>query len=60
MVELYKGSTSLDYIMNDLTYKEALLLRKVRVDRLKKERDDMEAERKRQEAQQRRDMITRK
>ncbi|MMZ42259.1 hypothetical protein D3C75_1139360 [compost metagenome] len=59
MVELYKGSAPLDYIMNDLTYKEALLLRKVRVDRLKKERDEMEAERKRQEAQQRRDAITR-
>jgi hypothetical protein len=59
MVELYKGSATLDYIMNDLTYKEALLLRKVRIDRLKKERDEMEAERKRQEAQHRRDAITR-
>jgi hypothetical protein len=46
MLELFKGQLDLDKIKYDLPYKEALLLREVRMDRLKKEKEDLEKERK--------------
>lgn len=61
MLELFKGQLELDKIMHEMPYKEALLLRDVRLERLKKEREDIEKEReaevKKQQAEQARNKI---
>jgi hypothetical protein len=46
MLELFKGQLDFDDIKYNMPYKEALLLRDVRVERLKKEREELEKERK--------------
>jgi len=45
MLELYKGQMSYDEIKNKLVYKEAIALRQVRIERLEKERKELEKER---------------
>jgi hypothetical protein len=45
MLELYKGQLTYDEIKNKLVYKEAIALRQVRIDRLEKERKELEKER---------------
>jgi hypothetical protein len=45
MLELFKGQLEFDKIKYDMSYKEALLLRDVRVERLKNEREEIERER---------------
>lgn len=57
MLELYKGQLSYADLFKNLSYREALYLRDARVDRLKKEREEMERERKELEAKQRREAI---
>lgn len=49
MLELYKGQLSRQDIEYNLSYRELLLYRDVRYERLTKEREAMEAERKKQE-----------
>jgi len=46
MLELFKGQIPLDELKHNLSYKEALLLRDARVERLNKEREELERERK--------------
>lgn len=50
-MELFKGQVSEEYLFHTLTYKEALLLRDRRLERLKREKEHMEEERKKAEAQ---------
>jgi hypothetical protein len=45
MLELFKGQMTLEEIQYKLPYKEALLLRDVRIERLKSERDELDKER---------------
>lgn len=45
MLELFKGQLTLEEIQYKMPYKEALLLRDVRIERLKAEREEMEKER---------------
>jgi len=45
MLELFKGQLDIDYIKYGMSYKEALLLRDTRVERLKKEREEIEKDR---------------
>jgi F0F1-type ATP synthase epsilon subunit len=45
MLELFKGQLTLDDVKHGLTYKEAITLRKVRIERLKKEKEELERER---------------
>lgn len=45
MLELYKGQLDVDSIMHNKPYKEVLLLRDVRIERLKREKDELEKER---------------
>lgn len=45
MLELYNGQLDLDKIMYEMPYKEALLLRDVRIERKKREREELEKER---------------
>jgi hypothetical protein len=45
MLELYKGQIAINDIKYNMSYKEALLLREVRVNRLQKEREEIERER---------------
>ena len=45
MLELFKGQLSLDDLKYKLTYKESVSLRNVRVERLKKEKEELEKER---------------
>jgi hypothetical protein len=45
MLELFKGQMTLEEIQYKLPYKEALLLRDVRIERLKAERDELDRER---------------
>lgn len=52
MLELYKGQISLNEIKYEMPYKEALLLREVRVERLKNEREQLEKERQAEAARQ--------
>lgn len=52
MMELYKGEDILDKVMHEMSYKEALLLRDIRIERLKKEREELEAQRKKDAAEQ--------
>jgi hypothetical protein len=49
MLELYKGQLTFDEIKHDMPYKEALMLREVRIERLKAEREQIESERKAEE-----------
>jgi hypothetical protein len=46
MLELFIGQLSINEIKHDMTYKEMLSLRKVRIERLEKERKELEKERK--------------
>jgi hypothetical protein len=55
MLELFKGQLSFDDIKYNMPYKEALLLRDVRVERLKKEREDLDRERQAEAARQQRE-----
>lgn len=55
MLELFKGQLSFEEIKHTLTYKEAILLREVRVERLKKEREQIEAERAKEASRQQRE-----
>jgi hypothetical protein len=61
MLELFKGQLDFDHIKYKMPYKEALLLRDVRIERLKKEREDLEKERaaeaKRQQSEANRNKI---
>ena len=45
MLELYNGQLDLDKIMYEMPCKEALLLRDVRIERKKREREELEKER---------------
>lgn len=45
MLELYNGQIDLYKIMYEMPYKEALLLRDVRIERKKREREELERER---------------
>jgi hypothetical protein len=45
MLELFKGQLDFDDIKYNMPYKEALLLRDVRIERLKKEREELDKER---------------
>lgn len=60
MLELFKGQVSEEYLFHSLTYKEAILLREVRLERLKREKEELEKERKDAELKQRRESILRK
>lgn len=51
MMELFKGQVSMDYLFHTLTYKEALLLREARLERLKREKEELENERRKSERQ---------
>lgn len=54
MLELFAGSCQADYLLNELTYKEAISLRDARVKRKNKEFEEEEEIRKKEaEAQQR-------
>lgn len=55
MLELFKGQVSFEEIKHTMPYKEALMLRDVRVERLKKEREEIEKERQAEAAKQSRD-----
>lgn len=55
MLELFKGQIDLDQIKYELPYKEALLLRDVRAERLKKEKEEIEKEREAQARKQERE-----
>lgn len=55
MLELYKGQLDLDKIKYEMPYKEALLMREVRVDRLKSEREELEKERELENSRQARE-----
>ena len=46
MLELFKGQIQLDELKHGLPYKEALLLREARIERLKREKEDLDRERK--------------
>lgn len=52
MLDLYKGSIGLYQLMHEFPYKEALRFRDIRVKRLKAQREEMEAERKKEAAAQ--------
>ncbi len=45
MLELFKGQLSIEDLKHNLTHKEALLLREIRSERLRKEREELEKER---------------
>lgn len=45
MMELYKGQLSLDEVRHELSYKELLLLKQVRIERLEREREEIEKQR---------------
>jgi hypothetical protein len=45
MLELFKGQLTYDDIKYKMVYKEALALRQTRIDRLEKERKEIEKER---------------
>jgi hypothetical protein len=45
MLELFKGQLTLDEVKYSMPYKEALLLRDVRIERLKAEREELEKDR---------------
>lgn len=45
MLELFKGQLSLDDIRKNMSYREALLLREVRVERLKEEAKEAKLQR---------------
>lgn len=45
MLELFKGQIELEEIKHRMSYKEALLLRDVRAERLKREKEELEKER---------------
>ncbi len=54
MLELFAGSCQADYLLNELTYKEAIALRNARFKRKIKENEEEEEIRKKEfEAQQR-------
>jgi hypothetical protein len=55
MLELFKGQLDFDDIKYNMPYKEALLLRDVRVERLKKEREELERERQAEASKQSRE-----
>jgi len=55
MLELFKGQLDLDKIKYEMPYKEALLLRDVRAERLKKEKEEIERERAEEERRQQRE-----
>lgn len=55
MLELFKGQIPLDTLKYELSYKESLQLRDARVDRLKKEREEMEKERQAELSKQKRE-----
>jgi F0F1-type ATP synthase epsilon subunit len=61
MLELFKGQLTYEELTTKLTYKEALTLRDVRVERLQKEREELEKEREKEnqkiQQQQARDKI---
>lgn len=60
MLELFKGQLSFDDIKDKLIYREALLLRQVRIDRLEKERKEMEKEREAENAKLQREQARNK
>lgn len=54
MLELFAGGCQADYLLNELTYKEAISLRNARIKRKQKEiEEDLEREKKEREIQQR-------
>lgn len=53
MLELFAGSCQADYLLNELTYKEAIALRNARFKRKIKENEEEEIRKKEFEAQQR-------
>lgn len=57
MLELFKGQLSYSDLFIGLTYREANYIRGVRIERLKKEREEIEKERKAMESRQRRESI---
>lgn len=57
MLELFKGQLSYSDLFRGLTYREANYIRGVRIERLKKEREEIEKERKAMESRQRRESI---
>lgn len=41
MLDLFKGQITIDMLRNELSYKEALMLRDTRIKRLNKEREEI-------------------
>jgi len=64
MLELYKGQLDMDDFKYKLSYREALIMRETRIERLKREREEIEEERKkeaeRMKSEQARQSILRK
>lgn len=60
MMELYKGNAILDKIMTEMPYKQALLLRDVRSERLERERKEIERQRKEEESKQFKERVMKK
>lgn len=60
MLEIFNGQLSINDLKHNLVYKEALMLRDIRLERRKKEREEIESERQREEERQRREASKRK
>ncbi len=53
MLELYKGQIDLDYLKHKIPYKEMLMLRDARIERLKREKEELDREREEEARRQR-------